>query len=62
MSPLNLEDVEEYLVKQAKTITHATSIPPNRYALVKWLRDRFHELREREKVILQAEKDGKPGG
>lgn len=48
-----MHDIEDYLLKQAKDIgliIHHTAYDKG---LQKWIRDRFHELREREKVILR---------
>lgn len=47
MSPLNLEDVERYLVDQGEGRKLTVTYTP----LVSWLHARFHELREREKAI-----------
>lgn len=48
MSPLNLDDIEEYLVDQAKEMQSC----PTRDYILSWVRRRFHELRLREAAVL----------
>lgn len=47
MSPLDLDDVERYLLKQNNDLFLSMGC----VSLDSWIRDRFHELREREKAV-----------
>lgn len=50
-SVFNLEDVLEFLMKRVY------ELDPMNQGLEKWLRDRFWELEQREKVVLQEQAD-----
>ena len=50
MTPINLEDVESYLVKWVKDNMNEYMAKGNE----KWLRDRFAELRAREAAVIRG--------